>query len=80
MAEIRKITLGKILCANSRYLTRIQPNVFDMPDDLTLVTFIYKSQLFDFSSNTQVPCDSFAEIDLTKWTDRRMFALIIEAE
>ena len=34
LAEIRKIKLGTILCQNTKILTKIQPDVFNMPDEL----------------------------------------------
>lgn len=37
LAEIRKTTLSKLICSNSQYARRIQPNAFLMPDDLTLI-------------------------------------------
>ncbi|GMS82591.1 hypothetical protein PENTCL1PPCAC_4765 [Pristionchus entomophagus] len=53
--EIRKVTLGSILCANARSMIKVQPDVFIMPDELT---------------NAQVPCRDFAKLDLKPWTDR----------
>ncbi|VDK27340.1 unnamed protein product [Gongylonema pulchrum] len=37
--EIRKITLGSVICANSRVLKGIQPDVFLLPDELVYVSF-----------------------------------------
>ncbi|CAJ0608318.1 unnamed protein product [Cylicocyclus nassatus] len=54
--EIRKVKLSSIFCANSRYLRTIQPNVFDVPDDLT---------------NAQLPCSDIPQLDLTQWRDRK---------
>uniref|UniRef100_A0A915D671 Peroxidasin n=1 Tax=Ditylenchus dipsaci TaxID=166011 RepID=A0A915D671_9BILA len=55
LAEIRKITLGSVLCQNSKILTKIQPDVFSMPDNL---------------QNAQIPCADFPRINLARWMDR----------
>uniref|UniRef100_A0A0K0E5C7 peroxidase n=1 Tax=Strongyloides stercoralis TaxID=6248 RepID=A0A0K0E5C7_STRER len=53
LQEIRKVFLAKIFCDNSDILTKIQPNVFELPDDLV---------------NAQIPCNTFPHFDLTKWS------------
>ncbi|KAI1710068.1 heme peroxidase domain-containing protein [Ditylenchus destructor] len=57
LAEIRKITLGSVLCQNSKILTKIQPDVFSMPDNL---------------KNAQIPCADFPRINLARWMERPM--------
>uniref|UniRef100_A0A914ZY52 peroxidase n=2 Tax=Parascaris univalens TaxID=6257 RepID=A0A914ZY52_PARUN len=56
LAEIRKTTLSKVICLNSQYARRIQPNAFLMPDDLT---------------NAPVKCSELPDMDLYEWLDRR---------
>ncbi|KAM3725264.1 Heme peroxidase [Dirofilaria immitis] len=56
LAEIRKTTLSKLICANSQYARRIQPNAFLMPDDLT---------------NAPMKCSELPDIDLYEWLDRQ---------
>uniref|UniRef100_A0A0N5BZJ5 peroxidase n=1 Tax=Strongyloides papillosus TaxID=174720 RepID=A0A0N5BZJ5_STREA len=56
LQEIRKVTLSKIFCDNSDILTKIQPNAFELPDDLV---------------NAQVPCNTFPHFDLSKWSENR---------
>ncbi|CAB3409038.1 unnamed protein product [Caenorhabditis bovis] len=55
LAEIRKASMARIICENSEYAAKIQPNVFLMPDDL---------------GNAPLTCSEIPEIDLTKWTER----------
>lgn len=54
LQEIRKITLSKIFCQNSRYLKTIQPRVFDMPDDYT---------------NAQIDCKDLPDVDMSLWKE-----------
>ncbi|VDK17833.1 unnamed protein product [Anisakis simplex] len=56
LSEIRKTTLSKLICSNSQYARRIQPNAFLMPDDLT---------------NAPVKCSELPDIDLYEWLDRQ---------
>ncbi|KAK5974373.1 hypothetical protein GCK32_021976, partial [Trichostrongylus colubriformis] len=35
LAEIRKTTFAKVICDNSQFARKIQPNVFLMADELT---------------------------------------------
>ncbi|MCP9261367.1 Peroxidasin [Dirofilaria immitis] len=55
LAEIRKTTLSKLICANSQYARNIQPNAFLMPNNLT---------------NAPVKCSELPEIDIYKWLDQ----------
>ncbi|VIO94957.1 Uncharacterized protein BM_BM8113 [Brugia malayi] len=53
--EIRKVTLSSLLCANSRMLRNIQPNVFLLPDQFL---------------NAPISCAHFEHINLEQWIDR----------
>ncbi|CAD5224776.1 unnamed protein product [Bursaphelenchus xylophilus] len=56
LAEIRKATMSKMICANSEYAEKIQPNAFLMPNDLT---------------NAPIHCDEMLDTDLSEWVDRQ---------
>uniref|UniRef100_A0A914QTH6 Peroxidase n=1 Tax=Panagrolaimus davidi TaxID=227884 RepID=A0A914QTH6_9BILA len=60
LGEIRKVKLGSILCQNSAALTKIQPDVFSMPNELI---------------NAQVPCSDFPRMKLEKWADREKISM-----
>ncbi|CAD5214675.1 unnamed protein product [Bursaphelenchus xylophilus] len=54
LQEIRSVKLATVLCNNSLNLTRIQPDVFSIPNSL---------------SNAQIPCTNFPRINLKAWED-----------
>lgn len=56
LAQIRKISLAKVVCQNSQFIRQIQPRAFDMPDEL---------------QNAQVACQDLPELDLYEWLDRQ---------
>uniref|UniRef100_A0A7E4VCM2 Chorion peroxidase n=1 Tax=Panagrellus redivivus TaxID=6233 RepID=A0A7E4VCM2_PANRE len=56
LAEIRKTTFSKILCENSQYAHRIQPNAFLLPDELT---------------NAPMRCNEMPDTDYYEWLDRQ---------
>ncbi|KAK0399869.1 hypothetical protein QR680_003251 [Steinernema hermaphroditum] len=56
LAEIRRTTMSKLICENSEYARKIQPNAFLMPDDLT---------------NAPVSCNDLPDVDLYEWLDRQ---------
>ncbi|CAG2162961.1 unnamed protein product [Oppiella nova] len=55
LAEIRKITLSKVLCDNSDSIDTIQRQIMDLPDSFL---------------NPRIPCSSMPSIDLTQWRER----------
>ncbi|KAI6232119.1 hypothetical protein M3Y95_00453300 [Aphelenchoides besseyi] len=55
LTEIRKSTFGKMICENSDYAKKIQPNVFLQPNDLT---------------NAPIFCNQMPTIDLSHWIER----------
>nr|CDJ95346.1 Haem peroxidase domain containing protein [Haemonchus contortus] len=55
LAEIRKTTFAKIICENSQFARKIQPNVFLMADELT---------------NAPTSCLELPDTDLFEWLDR----------
>ncbi|KAI6191954.1 hypothetical protein M3Y97_00283900 [Aphelenchoides bicaudatus] len=56
LAEIRKATFAKLLCENSQFAHKIQPNVFIMPNELT---------------NAPIYCEEMPETNLHHWEDQK---------
>ncbi|GMR45293.1 hypothetical protein PMAYCL1PPCAC_15488, partial [Pristionchus mayeri] len=56
LATIRQASMAKLLCANSYWAAKIQPNVFLMFDELT---------------NAPVSCENLPDVDLKEWIDRQ---------
>ncbi|KAI6231399.1 Peroxidasin [Aphelenchoides besseyi] len=55
LQEIRKIKLANLFCQNSEFMTFLQPNVFDLPDE---------------NQNAHLNCDHFERIDLEHWREK----------
>ncbi|GMT37108.1 hypothetical protein PFISCL1PPCAC_28405, partial [Pristionchus fissidentatus] len=55
LSEIRQTSMAKLLCANSYWAAKIQPNVFLLPDELT---------------NAPVHCTDLPDVELKEWSDR----------
>ncbi|KAI6195792.1 Oxidase/peroxidase, protein [Aphelenchoides besseyi] len=55
LMEIRKITLGSVLCKNGHRLKRIQPDVFSIPNDL---------------NNAPIPCENIQQLNLENWKEK----------
>ncbi|PIO57717.1 hypothetical protein TELCIR_20863, partial [Teladorsagia circumcincta] len=55
LQQIRQVTLSSLICANHKWIRKLQPDSFSLPDELT---------------NVPVDCNKFHEIDLSKWSDR----------
>ena len=55
LAEIRKVTLSKIMCENCDQITSVQRGMFDIPDPFL---------------NPRVPCDALPGINLEFWKER----------
>lgn len=53
LAQIKETSLARILCDNGDNITRVQPNVFLLPE----------------GSNGYVSCDSIPYVDLSVWSD-----------
>lgn len=54
LAEIRKVTLARIICENSDSIGEVTRSVFDLPHNFL---------------NPRVPCRSLPALDLTPWRD-----------
>ncbi|KAF7278210.1 hypothetical protein GWI33_008704 [Rhynchophorus ferrugineus] len=54
LAEVRKVTLAKILCENTDVYSDMQRSVFDLPSNFL---------------NPRVPCHSLPSIDFNAWRD-----------
>jgi peroxidase len=55
LQQIRKLKLAKLLCLNSAMIKRIQPNVFDVQDELM---------------NMPVNCEDLDGVDLEQWREK----------
>ncbi|VDL71064.1 unnamed protein product [Nippostrongylus brasiliensis] len=55
LAEIRKTTFSRMICANSQFARKIQPNAFLMADEL---------------SNAPTSCSELPDTDLFEWVER----------
>ena len=45
LAEIRKVTLAKVICVNSDYISKIQPNVMQLPFRQVYPSSLYVSHV-----------------------------------
>ena len=72
LAEIRKVRLSRILCANGDYIDHIQP--FVLLRETNKQPFSKESEFYDkltekhgLNFNAIGSCDDLIDIDLSKW-------------
>jgi len=61
LAEIRKLSLAKVICSQSDHIDSIQRNAMDLPEPFL---------------NPRVPCSSLPSLDLSLWREHDKFCLL----
>ena len=63
LAEIRKVTLARLICENSDTISEVTRSVFDLPHNFL---------------NPRVPCRSLPAMDLTPWKDQEATCVVLD--